>query len=1155
MSKKKPDTEPNAVSPKPITLDHGAPRPYQRKAVNQILKTLEQHERTHIVMACGTGKTRVSLWVAEELSAKNIVVFLPSLALVNQFMHEWLKVTKWSRVSCLAVCSDETVTRGLDNIVLDPEDCDFPVTTDPHTIHFFLKSPTTDTRVVFCTYQSSSALSEGMQECPPFELGIFDEAHKTAGNNSFSLALDNEAIPIQKRLFMTATPKHYNIRKKNQESDAPLAYSMDSEELYGPRAYTLSFRAAINLGIITDYKIMISIVHSEDAKKSELDAKTIALKKAILKSSHIAKVITFHRTIKEAYHFSEHMQHSQAIPYFTNLHVSGLIPSHTRKEIMHAFQKSHKSIISNARCLTEGIDIPAIDMVAFLNTKKSKIDIVQAIGRAMRKVPGKTCGYVFLPLFVEQNKGESIEDAILRADYEDIWEVVQALSEQDEDLQVTIETLQQEKGKHGALTLGLEQYIEMITSDTVNVALQTRLQKIIFVTIIDKIGSSWNEMYGRLCSFKEKNHHCNVPVKYENKSLRLWVWTQRGLYNKQKLSEARINLLNAIGFDWDPLNTIWKAAYEALKQFKEIHNHCNFPQSYTNKYLRSWVLKQRQFYSKQKLSEARINLLNAIGFDWDPLNTIWEAAYEALKEFKEIHNHCNVPQSYTNKSLGTWVGTQRGLYNKQKLSEAKIKLLNAIGFDWDPLNTSWQASYEALKKFKAIHNHSNVSRYEDKSLGEWVSTQRGLYNKQKLSEAKIKQMNAIGFDWEPLNTSWQTSYEALKQFKAIHNHSNVPRFYKDTSLGIWVNIQRQFYRKQKLSQAKIKLLNAIGFDWEPLNTSWQTSYEALKQFKAIYNHSNVPQTYKDKSLGGWVSKQRQLYSKQKLSEAKIKLLNAIGFDWDPANTIWQASYKALKQFKSIHNHCNVSKRYKDKSLRLWVLTQRGLYNKQKLSEAKIKLLNAIGFDWDPFDTIWQASYEALKQFKSIHNHCNVSKRYKDKSLRLWVLTQRGLYNKQKLSEAKIKLLNAIGLDWYPFDTSWQASYEALKQFKAIHNHCKVPIRYKDKWLGLWVSNQRGLYNKQKLSEAKIKQMNAIGFDWEPLNTSWQASYEALKQFKAIHHHCNVSKRYKDKSLGEWVLTQRRLYKQKKLANNRIILLDNLGFQWSIKNVTAHPPKE
>ncbi|HEV2524031.1 MAG TPA: hypothetical protein VGU44_02735, partial [Gammaproteobacteria bacterium] len=235
-------------------------------------------------------------------------------------MKEWLKVTVWPRVSCLAVCSDETVTYGIDSIIVDPKECNFPVTTDPAEIHQFLKNPTEDIRIVFCTYHSSAALSEGIQDCEPFDYGVFDEAHKTAGRNCFGLAVDNQAIPIQKRLFMTATPKHCNINKKNQAGEAQLVYSMDSEALYGPRAYTLSFRKAINLGIITDYKIMISVVSSQQslATESELDCKIVALRKAVLKDPNIAKVITFHQTINEARSFGFHIQNKQdALPGFT----------------------------------------------------------------------------------------------------------------------------------------------------------------------------------------------------------------------------------------------------------------------------------------------------------------------------------------------------------------------------------------------------------------------------------------------------------------------------------------------------------------------------------------------------------------------------------------------------------------------------------------------------------------------------------------------------------------------------------------------------------------------------------------------------------------------------------------------------------------------
>lgn len=115
------------------------PRNYQEDAIKSILKIFKKHNRTHIVMACGTGKTRVGLWIAERMKARRIVVFAPSLALISQLMHEWFAVTKWAKVSCLAVCSDETVTKGMDSFVLNPEDCDFPVTTDAKLVRKFLK--------------------------------------------------------------------------------------------------------------------------------------------------------------------------------------------------------------------------------------------------------------------------------------------------------------------------------------------------------------------------------------------------------------------------------------------------------------------------------------------------------------------------------------------------------------------------------------------------------------------------------------------------------------------------------------------------------------------------------------------------------------------------------------------------------------------------------------------------------------------------------------------------------------------------------------------------------------------------------------------------------------------------------------------------------
>jgi predicted helicase len=333
----------------------------------------------------------------------------------------------------------------------------------------FVKSKSSEVKLVFCTYHSSQLLLEATNNSKAFELGIFDEAHKTTGNNRFGLGLEDKHIPIKKRLFMTATPKHYDINRTNKDDSKKILHSMDSEDIYGPRAYTLSFREAIDLGIIVDYKVMISV--SSQLKldnELEIEEKLVSLRKAISKDENISKVITFHRTIEGAQILHMHINDNNAQPNYESLHISSLLPSYFREEVMQSFTESNKAIITNAGCLTEGVDVPAVDMVAFMNKKKSKIDIVQAIGRALRKVPGKKLGYVFLPLSIVLNEGDTLESAIDRMEFNIIWEVIQALSEQDEDLHSTINYIRQEKGKAGDTISGLEKYIDIMINDKIN---------------------------------------------------------------------------------------------------------------------------------------------------------------------------------------------------------------------------------------------------------------------------------------------------------------------------------------------------------------------------------------------------------------------------------------------------------------------------------------------------------------------------------------------------------------------------------------------------------------------------------------------------------------------------------------------------------------
>ncbi len=207
---------------RPIPRKKKEPLPNQIEALNDILPAFEVHDRLTTLIACGTGKTLVALWVAERMGCRIILVLVPSLTLLRQTLHEWLKETNWKRVSYLCVCSDPTVERNVDDVIIRQSDLNFPVSTSSEVVQEFLDSRFEGVKVVFSTYQSSRVVAEGMDNTHRFDFGIFDEAHKTAGRVgvNFSFPLMNENLPIDKRLFMTATPRHYNVRKKDKEGDS-----------------------------------------------------------------------------------------------------------------------------------------------------------------------------------------------------------------------------------------------------------------------------------------------------------------------------------------------------------------------------------------------------------------------------------------------------------------------------------------------------------------------------------------------------------------------------------------------------------------------------------------------------------------------------------------------------------------------------------------------------------------------------------------------------------------------------------------------------------------------------------------------------------------------------------------------------------------------
>ena len=157
------------ISPAPQIRE---PRPHQKAALADIERELSDHDRATVVMACGTGKTLVSLWATEKAQPKRVLVLVPSLNLLRQTLHEWAKWTNWrERFRYLCVCSDPKVAKGIDEIEVRPEDADFPVRTDPAIVGRFLDQAGDAVSVVFCTYQSAPVVGEAMKGRQPFDLG------------------------------------------------------------------------------------------------------------------------------------------------------------------------------------------------------------------------------------------------------------------------------------------------------------------------------------------------------------------------------------------------------------------------------------------------------------------------------------------------------------------------------------------------------------------------------------------------------------------------------------------------------------------------------------------------------------------------------------------------------------------------------------------------------------------------------------------------------------------------------------------------------------------------------------------------------------------------------------------------------------------------
>ena len=748
-----------------------SPLPHQKEAVEKITADLQQASRTTAVMACGTGKTLVALWAAEAQEPKTVLVLVPSLALLSQTLPEWCKQSIWgNRFRYLCVCSDASVDQSAknDDYALKQSDLEFTVTTESKQVEEFLAENSSGVNVIFSTYQSAEVVAAGLKDAS-VDFAVFDEAHKTTvlKERLSAFCLSDKNILIKKRLFLTATPRHYDLRKRDKDGDF-ITVSMSDEKVYGKVSYRLSFSAAVAAEIIVPYKIIISVSLDKEVdgellrmgstlvRRNQIQAKWVAnqlaLQRAIQKTS-ASKIITFHSRVKLAEDFAGDgaQGFSEHVNGFEVFHINGRQSAASRKVTLEDFKSAARGLITNARCLTEGVDVPSVDMVAFVDPRKSKIDIAQAAGRAMRqsKATNKKLGYIVVPLFIEQKKNETESEALARSGFDEVAMVLGAMLENDDDLVDLIREMQEAKGRGDKFNpKRLNERIEVIGPE---IDLD-ELRRSIDVEIVDRLGVRWDEWFGLLEKFYKREGHVRVAAKHREQGFNLMFWVCNQRSRKERRTPEQIKRLDSLGFSWDAIADQWEEGFAALVQFKKDNNHVRVAQIHQEHgfNLGTWVSMQRQ--RKERLTPEQIKRLDSLGFSWDAIADQWEEDFAALVQFKKDNGHVRVRYEHLEHgfNLGTWVSKQRR--RKERLTPEQIKRLDSLGVSWDPIADKWEEGFAALVQFNKDNGHVRVAqshREHGFNLGTWVSNQRS--RKERLTPDQIKRLNALGFVWKIRN--------------------------------------------------------------------------------------------------------------------------------------------------------------------------------------------------------------------------------------------------------------------------------------------------------------------------------------------------------------------------------------------------------------------
>lgn len=546
------------------------PRKHQSEAIEKALAGFATHDRGKLIMACGTGKTFTSLRLAEQFARENgggkarVLFLVPSIALLSQTLREWTAQATVDMRS-FAVCSDTKVGKGAEDIA--PYDLEVPVSTDGTRLAqiFNTGKHGAGLHVVFSTYQSLPTVHDAQQHgLDDFDLVICDEAHRTTGvtlagedASNFVRIHDADYLKADKRLYMTATPKLFDddVKDKAADHSAELA-SMDDEGVYGPEFHRLGFGEAVERGLLTDYKVLVMTVDEDVAAEALANApgqlvnlttasaiigawNALAKRSGKLQGTNYGFEVNakpMQRTVAFAKDIKHSKQIADSFPALVAAHQESLHEHAALEDIslhntdvavaaqhvdgtMNAMQRSSRinwleadiastesRVLTNARCLSEGVDVPGLDSVIFFQPRNSMVDVVQSVGRVMRKAEGKDYGYIILPVAVPPgvSPSQALND---NTRFKVVWQILNALRAHDDRFNAKINSIALNEGNPDELPVVVDPVanpkkpiVDPAPSPTDNptdedtakqIALFSleRWQEAIYTKLVDKVGS------------------------------------------------------------------------------------------------------------------------------------------------------------------------------------------------------------------------------------------------------------------------------------------------------------------------------------------------------------------------------------------------------------------------------------------------------------------------------------------------------------------------------------------------------------------------------------------------------------------------------------------------------------------------------------------